>query len=393
MTSRIRAILAALLGPAVLLLEITMRTRLYGVHILIAGYVMAHLMFWPPALAAICVGRYFKFNSTLQLALLMAIFSGVLSFALGGLFVYLHLAPSGWHGVLSDSADLVIAGAGALIVYRVILGGSGAGMRVPLTTAGVVAALLLTGAAFALFKSHLFASTARADQGRFRAARVVVLARVDPRPRLITGPPRPSEPPTSEFLVLRSWKGPFPVGYQVEAVCGGECGLLPIQAIQAGSGHLVVLYSLGDVEPIDPVRLDVVDEVHFEEIARELDALAVKTGVVPAESTGDVASTDHQLKPEGAQLTLGDALHIADEMWASIGGLAIFKPSRFYYSREQKQGFQTAERKESCIWVFTYVGTPSVWDGRPSQLRRILEVQVDDRAKRAGVVVDHHYWD
>jgi hypothetical protein len=140
----------------------------------------------------------------------------------------------------------------------------GAGMRVPLTAAAVAVALP-------------FLAGAQADlstvAGRFSAAKVVVLVRLVEPPEVDARTPDLGE--LSKFLVVRSWKGPFPVGSTITAataaVCGGAlCAPYPTQV-----GALVVIFSLGDVQPLWPIMTDYpVDEAHIEEATGELDALA-----------------------------------------------------------------------------------------------------------------------
>jgi hypothetical protein len=129
-----RAILAILLGPAALLLFIV-GTRPYGVRVTLdltlAAYAAAHLLFWPPALATNYVGRRLRLTSLLQLILLMAAFSGVMSFALGSLWLFLHSVPAyGWRGVIRGAGNLAVACACAFLLYQVVLGDSQADTHV-----------------------------------------------------------------------------------------------------------------------------------------------------------------------------------------------------------------------------------------------------------------------
>jgi hypothetical protein len=126
MHSRVRTALAVLMGPTVILLLFA-GTRPYGIQmtlpLTLAAYALAHLFFWPPVLATTFVGRRLQFKSMPQLVLLMAGFSAVMSLVLGFPFVYLHVTPSyGWHREIRDALDLGVAGAGAFILYRLLLG-------------------------------------------------------------------------------------------------------------------------------------------------------------------------------------------------------------------------------------------------------------------------------
>jgi hypothetical protein len=90
----------------------------------LAAYALAHLLFWPPAVATTFVGRRLQLKSMPQLVLLMGGFSLVMSLVLGIPFVlFTHVAPSyGWHREIRDALDLGVAGAGAFILYRLLLG-------------------------------------------------------------------------------------------------------------------------------------------------------------------------------------------------------------------------------------------------------------------------------
>jgi hypothetical protein len=125
--SRLRAVLAALIAPAVILLLFA-GTRPYGIQmslpLTLAAYALAHVFFWPPAVAATLVGRRLRFKSMSQLVLLMGGFSAVLSLVLGIPFVYLHVTTPSytWHRDIRDALDLGVVGAGAFILYRLLLG-------------------------------------------------------------------------------------------------------------------------------------------------------------------------------------------------------------------------------------------------------------------------------
>jgi hypothetical protein len=123
MRSRVRMLLAALLGPVVLLIMFAASSPV-GVRmpltLALAAYLCAHLLFWPPALATRYVGRRLKLRSPIGHIILMATFSAVLSFAMGGIVMYLN-PTYGWHELLRDAGVLALCGAGAFVVYRAIL--------------------------------------------------------------------------------------------------------------------------------------------------------------------------------------------------------------------------------------------------------------------------------
>jgi hypothetical protein len=98
----------------------------------LAAYVLAHLLFWPPAIATGVVGRRLRYDSMPRLVLLMACFSAVMSLLIGSLLIYLHVDPSyGWHGLIRDTLDFAVVGAGSFILYRLVLGPRSKGIVMP----------------------------------------------------------------------------------------------------------------------------------------------------------------------------------------------------------------------------------------------------------------------
>jgi hypothetical protein len=116
-------------------------------------------------------------------------------------------------------------------------------------------------------------SSTEAD--RFRAAKVVVLVRLLEPPQVDLGDP--SWGPLSKFLVMRSWKGPFPAGATITAASTALC-LGPscaVQLIPKQTGQLAVIFSLGDAQPIYPIiYAHGGDEAQVEIAAAEVDSLA-----------------------------------------------------------------------------------------------------------------------
>jgi hypothetical protein len=109
----------------------------------------------------------------------------------------------------------------------------------------------------------------------FRAAKVVVLVRLLEPPQV--DPSDSSLGPLSKFLVIQSWKGPFPADAAITAataaLCyGPACKLYPTQA-----GQLVLVFSLGEVQPIYPIIS--VDGRDVDKKTRELDTLAAQSGI------------------------------------------------------------------------------------------------------------------
>jgi hypothetical protein len=145
----------------------------------------------------------------------------------------------------------------------------GAGMRVPLTTAVVAAALL--------FQADAQADPTLAE--RFNSATAVVLVRVVEstygRADTLHG-----VTPTAKLLVMRSWKGPFRPGATVDVgtkvLCaGGNCAPYPFQTNQE---VVVLVYGpiYGPRQTIFPDPESVIDGDHVEDAKRVLDEAAAK---------------------------------------------------------------------------------------------------------------------
>jgi len=113
-------------------------------------------------------------------------------------------------------------------------------------------------------------SSSEAD--RFRAAKVIALVRLLEPPQV--DPRDSSLGQLSKFLVIRSWKGPFAAGATMTAttaLCfGPNCNPIPTQV-----GQVVMIFSLGDAQPIYPMSVDGID---VDKKTRELDTLAAQTG-------------------------------------------------------------------------------------------------------------------
>jgi len=120
-------------------------------------------------------------------------------------------------------------------------------------------------------KVPIFATEAE----QFRAAKVVVLVRLLEPPQV--DPSDSSLGPLSKFLVIRSWKGPFSAGATITVATAATCYgpsctafLVPKQV-----GQSVMIFSLGDAQPIYPMLVDGVD---VDKKSGELDTLATQTG-------------------------------------------------------------------------------------------------------------------
>jgi hypothetical protein len=112
---------------------------------------------------------------------------------------------------------------------------------------------------------------------QFRTAKVVALVRLLEPPQV--DPRDSSWGPLSKFLVIRSWKGPFAAGTTMTAATAAMCYGPSCSPFPTHAGQLVVIYSLGDVQPIYPVSVGyTVDEAHVEKATHELDALAALGG-------------------------------------------------------------------------------------------------------------------
>jgi hypothetical protein len=113
------------------------------------------------------------------------------------------------------------------------------------------------------------------DADRFRAAKVVAVVRLLEPPQF--NPHDSSLGPLSKFLVLRSWKGPFSPGATITVATAAMCYGPSCTAfvIPKQVGQLVMIFSLGDAQPIYPMSVDGID---VDKKTRELDTLATQTG-------------------------------------------------------------------------------------------------------------------
>jgi hypothetical protein len=94
--------------------------RMNGV-LLLAAYALAHIVFWPPAIATSYIGRRFRLN-LFQSAFVMAGVSAVVSLIAAGAMI--HLDPNinyGWRELVVDTGDFGAASAAAFILYRAVL--------------------------------------------------------------------------------------------------------------------------------------------------------------------------------------------------------------------------------------------------------------------------------
>jgi hypothetical protein len=127
MPPRLRSLLAALLGPVVLFLLIVGLHSYYSSMPMTApaavlAYLFAQVLFWPPALATNFIGRQLGLKSLLMFALLMAVLSALLSVLLDGMGLFFHYNPGSWRSISHNAGSLGLAGTGAYILYRVVLG-------------------------------------------------------------------------------------------------------------------------------------------------------------------------------------------------------------------------------------------------------------------------------
>ena len=91
--------------------------------IALAAYVMAHVFYWPAALATRWVGSRLTRASTSLSVLIMAGFSVILSvlFALPAIYLPMTDLPYGWRAAGRDAGDLAVAGALAFFLHRSLL--------------------------------------------------------------------------------------------------------------------------------------------------------------------------------------------------------------------------------------------------------------------------------
>jgi hypothetical protein len=138
MPQRLRAVLAALLGPLVLFLLLAAWWHYYNSHSyyynsyipinvasILGTYLLAHVIFWPPALATNLIGRHLEFKSLLKFVVLMGALCALLSILLDGLGAVLHFDVGDLRAIARNAGNLALAGAGAYILYRVILDNGG----------------------------------------------------------------------------------------------------------------------------------------------------------------------------------------------------------------------------------------------------------------------------
>jgi hypothetical protein len=121
-----RRIFAALVAPMLLLLFFvaTVPSAVQSnLAFVLFAYALAHICFLPPAFAAKFVGHHLQLNSTLQLALLVGVFSMILCFAFATPLVFLHMVPDyGWSAVLRDAVSEAGAARATYILYCTVLG-------------------------------------------------------------------------------------------------------------------------------------------------------------------------------------------------------------------------------------------------------------------------------
>ena len=106
----------------------------------------------------------------------------------------------------------------------------------------------------------------------------------------------------------------------------------------------------------------------------------IATGAFATETQGDVSSADHDLRPKGARLTLGEALRFADIAVGNLYGDQSFQAVAFQYD---------CDSIKICNWSFVYLGKPSIWHGKRVMLSMTVPVVVNDRTKHAEVIVPH----
>jgi hypothetical protein len=83
-------------------------------------YALAHLFFWPPAIATAYLAKRLRIGSTYQVAALMGICS-VIATSAAFIPTLMLWAPYTWHAAVRDALSEAVAAAGGLILYRSIL--------------------------------------------------------------------------------------------------------------------------------------------------------------------------------------------------------------------------------------------------------------------------------
>jgi hypothetical protein len=125
MRVRFSFVLAALIAPAAILV-LMLGIRPDGMRtswpLVLAAYAMAHILFWPPAIATGYLSRRLRLN-LYQSAFAMAGVSTVVSLVMASAMVYLDPSVDySWREFVRDTGQFSAASAAAFILYRAVLG-------------------------------------------------------------------------------------------------------------------------------------------------------------------------------------------------------------------------------------------------------------------------------
>jgi hypothetical protein len=106
----------------------------------------------------------------------------------------------------------------------------------------------------------------------------------------------------------------------------------------------------------------------------------VHEGVEETPRSGKLNASDPQLRPQNAELTLAEALRLANSAASQSTRFKNLEAVAFDYS---------CNGNNECSWNFVYTGVPRLIDGRRSQLSITLGVRVNDQTKDTELVVPH----
>ncbi len=119
-------LLTLILSPGMLLLLI-LGTRPEGMKwslpLALAGYILAHVLFWPAWFATKLVAPRLRIRSLIGMASLMAVASVLIWLPAALLLLSLHRDPAyGWQAVVRDSGSLGVASAAGYFLYSALSG-------------------------------------------------------------------------------------------------------------------------------------------------------------------------------------------------------------------------------------------------------------------------------
>ena len=123
MIGRVFAILAAPVFLALFFVATTpAETQISAVLLWGGYYLLAHVFFWPPALATGYFARRFRVYSPFNQAALMGVCSLVVTSMFAVVPTLIFTSRYTWRAGLRDALTEAVAAAGGLVLYRALLG-------------------------------------------------------------------------------------------------------------------------------------------------------------------------------------------------------------------------------------------------------------------------------